>query len=302
MMRCILSSLFLTLVFSAVSAQTRYIDSVFDEIDVRTFRYAIKGKDTLKLDIYEPAADTLNKRPLMVLVHGGGFYSGKRDDSYMVSMAKNIARKGYNVASIDYRLVHDHNQVSCHEPQKEIFKVYKKGAQDVLDALLFLTNYKTDFEIDASKIILIGSSAGAETILNIAYNRELITKSSRHRAVKIAAVISISGAVFDTNTIGKDNNIPGVFYHGDKDPVVPYDKAAHHSCNVFDKGYFILEGSKKITDKLADLNSSFLLYTYKDRKHDIFNLPNKDLHQAFIFVRNVIYDNEFFQGRIKKTL
>lgn len=301
-MRRILSSFLLVLIFSAVSAQTRYVDLVFDDVKVRTYKYAIKGTDTLKLDIYQPAADPLTKKPLVVLVHGGGFYSGTRNDKYMISMAKNIARKGYNVASIDYRLAHDHNDVSCHVPQSEIFKTYKRSAQDVLEAILFLTDYKTNFEIDASKIVLLGSSAGAETILNIAYNRQLMTNSSRHHSVKIAAVISISGAVFDTNLIGMDNNIPGVFYHGDKDAIVPYAESAHHSCKKDQPGYFILEGSKNITKKLDYLNTSYMLYTYKDRAHDIFNLPNKDFHQAFIFIKNVLFDNEFYQARIKKTL
>ncbi|MDO6759488.1 alpha/beta hydrolase [Tamlana sp. 2_MG-2023] len=295
-------SILFFLIFYSVSAQTRYIDSVFDSINVRTYNYAIKANDTLKLDIYQPARDSISKKPLMVLVHGGGFYTGKRNESYMVSMAKNIARKGYNVASIDYRLTQGRLSVSCGVPQNEIFQVYKKGAQDVMDALLFLTDYKTDFNIDASKIVLAGSSAGAETILNIAYNRHLMSNSARHQAIKIAAVFSISGAIFDTNAIEKHNSIPGIFYHGEKDPIVPYGKGAHHSCTIFQKGFFVLEGSEKITDKLASLNTSFILYTYRGRGHDIFNLPTKDYHQAFIFLKNVLFNNTFYQSKIRKTL
>ncbi|KAB1071381.1 alpha/beta hydrolase [Tamlana haliotis] len=295
-----LSLLFL-LSFYALSAQTRYIDPVFSDASMRTYNYAIKDKDTLKLDIYEPVGDSIKKRPLMVLVHGGGFYSGSRNESYLISMAKNIAKKGYNVASIDYRLTQEHRDVSCGTPQNEIFQVYRRGAQDVLDALFYLTKYKKEFKIDASKIILAGSSAGAETILNIAYNRKLMSSLSRHKRIKIAAVFSISGAIFDLNAIKKDNAIPGAFYHGENDRVVPYSKGAHHSCTVFQKGFFILEGSKQITNKLANLNASFLLYTYKGRGHDVFNLPNKDYHQAFLFFKDVLFDNKFYQGRIRKN-
>ncbi|MBU2951084.1 carboxylesterase family protein [Tamlana agarivorans] len=295
-------SILFFLVFSAVSAQTRYIDPVFDEVNVRTYKYAIKANDTLKLDLYQPIGDSLIKKPLMVLVHGGGFYTGKRNESYMISMAKNIARKGYNVASIDYRLTTGRHSVSCGVSQNKIFQVYKRGAQDVMDALLFLIDYKTEFNIDDSKIVLTGSSAGAENILNIAYNRPLMSKSPRHHAIKIAAVLSISGAIFDINAIKKGNGVPGVFYHGEKDPVVPYGKGAHHSCTVFQKGFFILQGSEKITEKLTKLNSSFLLYSYKDRGHDIFNLPNKDFHQAFIFLNDILFKNQFYQAKIRKNL
>ena len=297
-----MSALVFILITVVAKAQTRYVDNIFKDIKLRTFNYAIKKSDTLKLDIYDAVDDSLSKKPLMVLVHGGGFYSGQRNDSYMISLAETIAKKGYVVASVDYRLIHDHNDLTCHTPHTAVFEIYKNSAKDVLDALLFLTDYKTDFRIDDSKIVLTGSSAGAETILNIAYNRDLITNSKRHKSIKIAGVVSISGALFDTKDIAFHNSVPGVFYHGEEDPVVPYDKGAHHSCDTSSNGFFILEGSKKIAEKLEYLDTSFMLYSYKYRGHDIFNLPNEDYHESFVFLKKVVFDNHFYQSSIKKPL
>ena len=37
--------------------------------------------ETLRLDLHEPTGDTATRRPVVVLVHGGGFYSGDKADS-----------------------------------------------------------------------------------------------------------------------------------------------------------------------------------------------------------------------------
>jgi hypothetical protein len=91
-----------------------------------------------------------------------------------------------------------------------------------------------------------------------------------------------------------------VFYHGTADPLVPYECGSHHSCTITDEGYLPECGSKAIVEKLEELNSSFLLYSYLNRKHDIFNLPSEDLHQAFIFIKKIVVDEKFYQGKISE--
>ncbi|MCY7327486.1 MAG: carboxylesterase family protein, partial [Saprospiraceae bacterium] len=43
-------------------------------------------------------------RPLSILMHGGAFVVGTKEDGNMVSLAQEIAARGYVVASINYRL------------------------------------------------------------------------------------------------------------------------------------------------------------------------------------------------------
>jgi predicted esterase len=278
-------------------SQTRYVDPVFETVTSKTYNYSIRENTVLKFDLYQPENDTLDQRALFVIVHGGGFTSGERNVSSLVSLAENIAKKGYSVASIDYRLLTNNQSFSCDIPVTEAMKIYSNASEDLLSALLYINTYKKDFNIDPSKIILFGLSAGAETVLNITYNRQLFIKNiEKYASIKPAAVISISGAILNSNSM--TNNVPGVFYHGDKDPIIPYDRGAHHSCNKLEKGFLIIDGSKRIVEKLESLNSNFMFYTYRNREHDIFNLPTEDFNQAFVFINKVVFGHKNYQAKI----
>lgn len=290
------------LIFSNFIAfsQTRYVDTVFDSTTVKTYNYSVRNKDTLKLDIYEPVNDSINKRPLMVLVHAGGFTSGERNTNSLVYIAENIAKKGYVVASIDYRL-YKARAWNCSLPAKNKIKVYSNAAEDLLNALSYLVNYKESFNIDDTKIILFGASAGAQTALNIVYNRDFLIKSSdAYKSIKPAAIISISGAILEANLITKENAIPTVLYHGVNDKVVPYNTSAHQSCLPTTRGFLLISGSKTIAEKLENNNTSYLLYSYQNKGHNIFNLPNDDLYQAFVFLNKTVFDKKFYQARINQ--
>src|SRR5690606_24274653 len=140
---------FVLLFFSFIAvSQTRYIDPVFDSISSKTITYSIKGRDTLKLDLYEPENDSLNKRGLFVIVHGGGFNSGIRNSKSLINLAENVAKKGYVVASIDYRLLKKSEFFGCNLPVSRKLKVYNNAADDLLSAMEYLLNYKTNFRID----------------------------------------------------------------------------------------------------------------------------------------------------------
>lgn len=286
------------LVFSFIAtSQTRYIDPVFDSISTKTYTYSIKAKDTLKLDVYEPENDSLAKRPLFVIVHGGGFNSGKRNTNSLINLAENVAKKGYVVTSIDYRLLKKSDYFGCNLPVNKKLKVYSDAADDLLSALEYIVKYKTNFRIDESKIIVLGISAGAETALNVTYNRELVIKNlKRYANIKPAAVISVSGALLNANLI--NNAVPGVFYHGALDKVVPYDRGAHHSCNLKSKGFLIIDGSHQITKKLEVLNTSYLFYGYLKQGHSEFDIPNDNLKEAFIFIKDMVFEKKFYQAKI----
>ncbi|HVR85361.1 MAG TPA: ThuA domain-containing protein [Planctomycetota bacterium] len=74
------------------------------ELDVP---YGKAGDTTLKLDIYRPKDPVQKVLPAIVMIHGGGWKSwpeGKWTKSTDAETAKTFARRGYWVASIDYRL------------------------------------------------------------------------------------------------------------------------------------------------------------------------------------------------------
>lgn len=281
------------------NAQTRYVDAVFDSVSVKTYTYSLIADKTLKLDLYSPINDKLERRPLFMLIHGGGFKYGNRNDKGLVSLAKNIAKKGYVVVSVDYTKIPKKKSFGCAVSKDFILQTISTATEDITEALLYLMKYKNIFGIDDTKIILTGSSAGAEIGLNLTYNPKLVISPKYFpRVPKIAAVVSISGAILNTDLIKKSNATPGVFYHGTVDPIIPYSYGAHHNCKETQNGYLKEAGSKAIVETLKKQNSSYLLFSYLDRGHDIFNLPYEDLRQAFVFLNNVVIDGGFYQDAV----
>jgi predicted esterase len=292
---------FFILIFSynSIFSQIRYVDAIFDEVSSKTYNYAIKNLDTLKLDIYQPINDNLKRRSLFIIIHGGGFKTGARNDKSLVSLANGIAKKGYVVASVDYRLIDKQTIFNCNLPFNEALKIYSNAQEDVLESISYIL--RGNFKIDTKKIILFGTSAGAETLLNITYNKQLLGKRSKiYKNISIAGIISISGALLNSNVINKSNAVPSVFYHGSEDKVIPYYQGAHRSCSPLDKGYFVMDGSKKIVEKLESLHKNFMFYGYKNKGHNILNLPSEDFKEAFIFIRNVVFDGSFYQMSLVK--
>lgn len=95
------------------------------------------------LDIIRPKNNT-EKLPLMIYVHGGGWISGVK--SMRRTYCYEYAKKGVVVANIDY----------IWAPLKQ----FPYPVQDVLDAIDFLFDNAERFNIDTSKIIFGGESAG----------------------------------------------------------------------------------------------------------------------------------------------
>lgn len=102
--------------FQLVKAQNpgcegdRYQTIIFDSVTITSdivygTNVTIGGDEmALKMDVYEPFQDTLSRRPIIFIIHGGGFTSGSKSGYRFVKMATDFAKKGYVAISIDYRL------------------------------------------------------------------------------------------------------------------------------------------------------------------------------------------------------
>ncbi|MGI9138574.1 MAG: carboxylesterase family protein, partial [Sediminibacterium sp.] len=66
----------------------------------------LKGEnEKLLLNIFmPPAIDTVKNRPLVIFIHGGGFRNNNKSSSISNKLGISLGKKGYVVASIDYRL------------------------------------------------------------------------------------------------------------------------------------------------------------------------------------------------------
>jgi len=111
----------------------------------------IEGR-ALHLDLYR-SAEAPRSQPLVVVIHGGSWNSG--DSTQLGWLNGYLAARGMAVAAINYRLAPHH--------------VFPAQHEDVLAALGWLKENASRLELDASRIALLGRSAGGQLALLAAY-------------------------------------------------------------------------------------------------------------------------------------
>ena len=118
---------------------------------VNTYCYkTVEGRE-LKLDHY-PSADP-SPSPCVIVIHGGSWSSG--DSKQLPELNHHLSQKGYHVIAINYRLAPaHHNPAPC---------------EDVLDAIKYIEKNAKDLNVDPTRLVLLGRSAGGQIALLSAY-------------------------------------------------------------------------------------------------------------------------------------
>jgi len=158
--------------------------------------------DTLKkhqLDIYLPPVKKLSY-PVVVWIHGGAWMSNDKyaDMGYMVNTINDLINNGYAVASIDYRW-------STTAP-------FPAQAQDCNAAIDYLYKNAAQYNIDDSRIALMGFSAGGHlaNLIGLSNNNtehDFYYKGKKP-GFKISVVIDFYGPSDLTTLKGNDNPDP----------------------------------------------------------------------------------------------
>lgn len=278
-----------------------------DETDItdKVFQLgsAIYERDLdLHLDVFLPHDDTLQKRPLVMLIHGGAFYFGSKDDTSITRWCRHLASMGYVAASIDYR-------IGFLPSMGSIGRAGYRAVQDAHAAMRFLVSHQDVFDIDTSVIFVGGASAGAITALNLAFmtneTRPEYTHSGFLRpelgdidtcgnAIKadfrIKGIVDMWGAMPDTAYLqGRD--IPIIAFHGDADNIVPYDYdypfglASPLNTLLAEKMF----GSSCIVDRAVKLGHKAQLVTFSGFKHSPHVDPDtKILNDNFFLIQDMM--------------
>jgi acetyl esterase/lipase len=268
-------SLFLIIYISlAVSAQDRYLEILFDSVEVNTFTYIVKNGEKLDLDIYTPWGDYDENRPVLLYVHGGGFSGGTRNGNDIIEFCKRMAEYGYVTASISYRLTRkgEPTGFGCDCPAEEKYKTFQAAVEDIQDATYYIIQNRETFGIDPHNIILIGSSAGAEAALIAAYSPPNCF-DLESGPVAYAGVISMAGAIPHLERVYDESAIPTMFFHGTCDNLVPYATAPHHYCQPSQPGFLVLHGAYTLSRRLEELNVPYWLHTTCGGKNELAGIP-----------------------------
>ena len=208
-------------------APVRYKDNVFSVVNTTSdiaYGTAVDQNgvnETLKLDMYTPEGDTVTRRPAIVWVHGGGFSAGDKTSPELLDEANQFAMKGYVNVSINYRLA---PQGCVGQVTQSCLIGIVQAMQDAQTAVRFLRAKAAKYGIDARRIAIGGSSAGAITALNVGYNAA-DPGPGDHQGFSSAveAVQSLSGAAIGTTPTA--DGAPALLFHGTADPLVPYSWA-----------------------------------------------------------------------------
>lgn len=109
----------------------------------------------LALDFHRPAfrRDPARGDACVIVVHGGGWDSGDR--TQFATFNHWLARRGYAVAAISYRLAPQHP--------------WPAPRDDTLAAIAFLKSRAPELGLDATRLVLLGRSAGGQIALATAY-------------------------------------------------------------------------------------------------------------------------------------
>jgi para-nitrobenzyl esterase len=194
----------------------------------------------LLLDVYQPAGDTVQRRPLIIFAHQGGFLTGSKTDAYMVAVCTRLARLGYVTASIDYRLGFALSGLAQPADTVGVAQASIRGMQDMRAAVRFFRNdaatAKT-YRVYSNYIVVGGSSAGAFMALQTGYLDKASevpayvglaalgglegTGGNAGYSSAVAAVLNLSGAT-ESPTIIEAGNAPLCSVHGTADATVPY--------------------------------------------------------------------------------
>lgn len=258
----------------------------------------------LHLDIFRPQNDTLKKHPLVMLVHGGAFYFGSKDDASITSWCRHLASLGYVTASIDYR-------IGFLPTMASIGRAGYRAVQDAHAAMRFLVSHQEDYCIDTSMIFVGGASAGAITALNLAFmsneTRPEYTHSDFFRpdlgsidtcgnniraGFRIRGIIDMWGAMPDTTLLHRCN-IPMLAFHGDADNIVPYDYDYPFGIAGPLKTLLVepMFGSSCIVDRALKLGYNAHLVTFHGYKHSPHVDPGtKALNDNFFVIQDMMSD------------
>lgn len=220
----------------------------------RTLDLLSNRKDIdLTMDIYYPGDDHAKSRPLLLLIHGGAFFNGDKEEEALKGWARHFASLGYVVSSINYRL-------GFRPTINEVQRAGYRAVQDANAAVRFLLQ-QDSLSIDPRLVFVTGTSAGAITALNLAYmtdsDRPEITRGGwigdegpidaieppLKQFFSVRAVGNLWGAVSDTAMLAK-RNVPVISFHGQSDPIVPYqsgypfEKIFSFTDTPFVRGFF----------------------------------------------------------------
>jgi acetyl esterase/lipase len=145
--------------------------------------YGTVEDEPLLLDVFRPPARAA-ARPAVVLVHGGGMWTGSRAD--MADPARQLAQAGYVAFAVDYRLVDAASGRHRWPAQLD----------DVQHAVRWVRAYAAQYGVDPERVGAYGWSAGGQlaALLGTRDTRDAGSPLAAYPS-RVACVVDLAGDV-----------------------------------------------------------------------------------------------------------
>lgn len=187
MLTKIYTLLFAVLMFSSLLGQNYQAplynyDSLFNISYGSTTNFAGETENLL-FDLYKPKSDGNCKRPVVILIHGGAWVAGSKEDADLIYMSRYFAKRGYVVANMNYRMgMHKPSNWSLYalcdpnlfspcayiSDSTEVYRANYRAMQDTKGLIRFMKERSVIDSTDIDNIFLVGESAGGFIALQTA--------------------------------------------------------------------------------------------------------------------------------------
>lgn len=265
----------------------RYYKKIFDRtIVTRNIYY---GENTMSnnrikkmhFDVYEPQGDSSKNRMVLVMMHGGAYWSGDKNHGQCKFLGEDLSKMGYVVISPQYR--YEPSFLSLLDQEKMV-KAVARGTQDARAIIRYL--FKDVMEdgntwgVDTSMIFIGGASAGAFNALHATYLDDADelpedwkrwmeeaggsdgTTAAVGYPYKVAGVISISGALAKASILDNES-IPFLSVHDIEDPQVPFNSGQPYSITTMP----VVDGSNVLHAKALEVGIENPFYIIPGKGH-----------------------------------
>jgi acetyl esterase/lipase len=120
-----------------------HLDVVAEKKDIP---YCKTGERKLLLDAFYPKQKNKTKQTAIIIIHGGGWRSGSREQHY--PLAQQLANLGYICFTPEYRLSTE--------------ALYPAAVTDIKSAIKWVKKNAKEYNVDTNKIAVLGFSSGGE--------------------------------------------------------------------------------------------------------------------------------------------
>ena len=151
--------------------------------------YKSTKEKELKADVYLPKTEGSEKYPAVLLIHGGGWLTGSKENERV--MAQHLANNGYVAVTAAYRLGTEAK--------------YPAGVEDLKDAVKWMQENSDKYHINTEEIAVLGASAGAQlaTLLGVTTN-------------SVKAIVNIDGIVSFVHPDSEEGWMAATWFEGSR--------------------------------------------------------------------------------------